>query len=195
MNRLKLITSVVFATALSVMACWWTGLSYNYSYISGVNNFQEHYVESVSFEQAEYHNSVSVALPLTVYVKAHHVDSSTATITKAVLQYRVKRSESWITNWVTVRTIENPSYNLDVDAPVALFGNGTIDPKNLVSGDEIFIRYYITNGIIESGDLYDNLDNLDCAQIETYNSSEYGGGWTPPFIFKVIYNGKRRIGW
>lgn len=195
MNKLRTMAAVLFATVATTFACWWTDLNYNYNYISGVNNFQDHYVEAASFEQAQYLNNVSVSLPLTVYVKVHQIDSSDITITKAVLQYRVKRSGSWITNWVTVRTIENPSYTLNVDAPVALFGNGTVDPKNLISGDEIFIRYYITNGIIESGDLSDNLNDLDCAQIETYSSGGYGSGWTPPFIFKVIYNGQRRIGW
>lgn len=196
MNKFKTALAVLLTATLSTFACWWTDLNYNYNYIYAVNNVQIHYSESGSFYSAQYLNGMNVALPLTVYVKigSGTEGGATSSITEAKLQYRVKRNGSWITNWVTVRTVTSSQFPLSVNNPVSLFGNGTIDPRNMQTGDQIYIRYYITNGIIESGDLSDNLNDLECSSIET-SSTSYSGGWSPPFIFKVIYNGERRIGW
>jgi len=198
MGRIRqIILGVLLAAALSTFACWFTSDNYDGNYIAGVNNFQEHYTEGQSFQNAEYHNNRYVALPITVYVKVHSINNETPTITRAVLQYRVRRNGSWLTPWITVRTITNPSATLDYSVPVPLFGNGTIDPKNLQSEDEIIIRYYCTNGVIQSGDLNDPLNSINPNSTEYANnySNTYTGGWTPPFVFKVIYNGERRVGW
>ena len=94
-------------------------------------------------------------------------------------------------------TLTNPSARTWYGQVVPLFGNGNIDPKGLQSGDVIIIRYYITNGVLESGDLEDSLESINPNNTETYNdhSDTYSGGWSPPFVFKVIYNGQRRVSW
>ena len=197
MNKIKLTAMSLFMATLTALSCWWTTLNYNGNYIAGVNNFQTHYSESSSIEDAIYHNGMYVALPLTVYVKVSPLEDGSSPITRAVLQYRVRRSGSWLIPWITVKTLTNPSARTWYGQVVPLFGNGTIDPRGLQSGDEIIIRYYITNGVLESGDLEDSLEAIDPNDTETYNdhSDTYSGGWSPPFVFKVIYNGQRRVSW
>ena len=84
---------------------------------------------------------------------------------------------------------------MNIDRPVPLFGSNNIDPRNLAQGDEIYIRYYVTDGVYQSGDLSDSLDDIIVQ--DTESSADFGyraSGWTPPFVFRVIYNGKRKIG-
>ena len=122
-------------------------------------------------------------------------------ITRAVLQYRVLRNNSWLTGgWTTVRDIVNPKWKLETDHPTPIFGTASVDPVDdgvpLRQGDVIVLRYYVTDGIVESGDLNDPLE--DYRPFNTESEAVYGGytgGWSPPFVMSVVYNGKRRIGY
>ena len=192
MNIFKKSLAILLTATLPLIACWYTEERYNLCYIAGVNNEYTHYTETNwGTAYATYYNGHSVSFPLTVYVKLHNDGNN---ITKAVLQYRVKRNSSWITGWITVRTINNPSYTVAYDRPWPIFGEGSLDPKNLQQYDEVYIRLYVTNGIIESGDLNEALDSISLSQYESLRTN-LGSGWSTPFVYKVIYNGVRRIGW
>lgn len=215
----------------SVQACWWTSFSYDNNYIYAVNNFKIHYLApnttdsrdpdaaaNTSGSNQVYKNNMYVDLPITVYVKINSDNTLAASnpITKAVLQYRIKRSGSWLTSWTTVKEINNPvtatttwdiatgqntSVSAMFDKPIPLFGNGTISPKSLQSGDVIYIRYYITDGVVQSGDLDEPLNSLSLSNYEylqnmsTNQYNNYGGGWTAPFVTSVIWTGMYRVGW
>ena len=202
MNAPKTILASILLATASAFACWFTADNFNGNYIAGVNNYAPHYAEAATIAEATYRNGQGVALPLTVFIKVHRrandqegEQSGFSEVTKATLQYRVRRSGSWLTNWVTVRSFDNPAWDMNVDRPVPLFGSNSIDPKNIARGDEIYIRYYVTDGVYQSGDLSDSLDGITVLDTETQATFGYRtSGWTPPFVFRVIYNGKRKIG-
>ena len=87
----------------------------------GVNNFFAHYTEAISINNATYHNGQTVAMPITVFVKVSprfgDEDGEVAgakEITRAVLQYKILPSGSW----VTVKDIDNPDWSMNFDHPV-----------------------------------------------------------------------------
>ncbi len=94
-------------------------------------------------------------------------------------------------------------WNLNYDFPVALFGKNCISPKagnglyneqSLTSGDVILLQYYLNDGLFETGDLTDDINPSHIQSIEGTNWQSAGrSSFTPPFIFKVVYNGRKRI--
>ncbi|MBR2873061.1 MAG: hypothetical protein IKB99_06160 [Lentisphaeria bacterium] len=188
----------IFAAVLTVntFACWFTQENFNGNYIAGVNNYQARYSETANLSQAIYTNDLSVAFPLTVWVKVTPLKYSPsgellntpAPLVKAVLQYKVLPSGAW----KTVKTIENVSWKINWQHPVALFGKNTIDP-DVPAGTAILIRFYLSDGTFETGDLSTDISGDEVPAKATQDSGgSYSGGWTAPFVLKVIYNGRRR---
>lgn len=65
----KLLTTILIFVSLAASACWFTEANFNATYIAGVNNFFAHYVEAETIGAASYANGMTVAMPLTVWVK------------------------------------------------------------------------------------------------------------------------------
>jgi len=205
MDRIKSAIAVMALTALSSMACWFTASNFNGNFIHGVNNFAQHYSgAAATISNATYTNGMQVATPLTVFIKVHArtadqpgEEAGIKEVTRAVLQYRVRRNGTWRSaGWTTVKEYNNPNWDMNVDVPVPLFGSNNISPSGLAAGDEIYLRLYVTDGVYQSGDLEEAQDNLVVNNTETVDSygDRDGGGFPPPFMFRVVYNGKRRIG-
>ena len=178
-----------FLTSLLILgitasACWFTEDSFNTSYIAGANNYVVHYTETNSFEAATYYNGMSVSMPMTLFVKISPRESG-KNIVQAVLQYKI----SGQTTWTPIRTLTNVSDFNQTD-PVAIFGRNTIDIPGLKSGDEFYIRVYLTDGIYETGNL--NKDITQTPKDTESSETSLGNGWTPAFIFRLKYNGYRR---
>ena len=95
-------------------------------------------------------------------------------------------------------------WDLDYAAPVTLFGRNCVDPKagtglysgqSMTGGDVIIMQYYLNDGLFETGDLNEDITPSNIGSLEGTGWTSYGrGGFPPPFIFKVIFNGKKRIG-
>lgn len=189
-NKMKiwLIASLSFLT-VACSACWFTAENFNRDYIAGVNNYVAHYDETSDFNDAIYYNGLQVSLPLTVWVKVGPRKNSLGEympIVKAVLQYKILPSG----NWKTVKTIYNYSSPIQQALPCCLFGKNNIDPQ-IRAGTEILIRVYLTDGIFETGDLNSDIVSPIPDMATEGSGGEYEGGWTAPFVFRVIYNGKR----
>ena len=189
----KFLTAFLLASTVALQACWFTVANFNNNYISGVNNFVEHYTPANSLSSAVYHNGGSVSLPLTVYVKLsprtpdQQGESVVKQIQVAILQYKVKHNNTW-SNWKTVKSFSNTSWSLSNSKATPMFGKQNINPKGLVAGDEIMIRLYLSDGVYETGDL--DTDPGDVGTADTQSTGIYEGGWTAPFVFKVIFDGK-----
>ena len=94
-------------------------------------------------------------------------------------------------------------WNLEYAAPVTLFGrncieprtgNGLYDGQSMAAGDVIIMQYYLNDGLFETGDLTEDITPSKVGSLEGTGWTSSGrGGFPPPFIFKVIYNGKRRV--
>lgn len=85
-------------------------------------------------------------------------------------------------------------WNLDYENPVALFGKNSVNPSNISIGDYIVMQYYLNDGLFETGDLTEDIVPSQVQSLEGTNWSEGGRtSFTPPFIFKVVYNGRKRI--
>lgn len=197
MIKLKMLfTAALAAVALNSFACWFTADNFNGNYIAGVNNpYVAHYTEADGIANAVYYNGQSAAMPLTVYVKVspRYPDqegeaAGAKPIVKAVLQYKVLPAGSW----VTVKTIENVSWSMNWNHPVALFGKNCIDVRGLSAGTQILIRLYLSDGTYETGDLGTDITSTVPSVATSASGGSYQGGWTAPFVFRVIYNGKRR---
>lgn len=171
-------------------ACWINEENFNGCYLAGVNNYVAHYTEVSELEDAVWKNGQQVSLPITVWVKVGprvNSDGELMPIIKAVLQYRILPGGKW----KTVKTVTNKAYDIAWAVPVALFGKNNIDP-NISAGTAILIRVYLTDGVYETGDLDDNLDGVSIPNTIRYGSPYMDlGTWKAPFVFKVIYNGKR----
>ena len=185
----KLLIALLAAAGMTAFGCWFTPENFEGCYIVGVNG-TAHYTAGETFSDAVYHNGHSVAMPLTVYVKVSpYLSSGTSTaVTKAVLQYKILPSG----NWVTVRTIDTPSWSMDFSVPVSLFGKNCIDLRNITSGTEILIRVYFKAGVYESGNLATDITSTIPDTATVSSGGRYEGGWTAPVVYRVIWNGKRR---
>lgn len=191
----KLLASVFLFTALMASACWFTEANFNATYIGGVNNYFVHYDEAADIEEAVYYNGMTVAMPLTVWVKVSDREADqqgeaagTKPIIRAMLQYRVLPSGSW----VTVKDYDNPDWDMNFTGAVPLFGTNCID-LNLPNGTELLIRLYLTDGTYETGYLGAEI-NSPVPDVATLQSGgTYEGGWTAPHIMRVIIRGRRPV--
>lgn len=192
----KLLSLLTTLLTISSFACWFTQENFNGNYIAGVNNYQSRYTETANFSQAIYTNDLSVTFPLTVWVKVTPLKYSPSgellntpiPLVKAVLQYKVLPSGSW----KTVKKIENVSWKMDFSHPVALFGKNSID-LDVPAGTAILIRFYLSDGTFETGDIQTDISGDEVPAKATKDSgASYSGGWTAPFVLKVIYNGRKR---
>ena len=176
----KLLIAALTAVAISASACWLSQDNFDGNYIAGINNYLAHY------DGATYINGVQAAMPFTVWVKIAPRDGNR--ITTAMLQYKVLPAGQW----VTVRTVAPSGRDMNYEHAVALFGRNCIDIPGLAAGTGILIRVYLSDGICETGDpAADIPENIpDLATMAS--GGTYSGGWTAPFVFRVIYNGKRR---
>lgn len=217
----KVFTALALAAGLIASACWF-GDSYTGSlddnYIAGLSGDVVHVEENDGSYTIT--NGQTVAMPFTVFIKvAPHkkpksyqesdVQNGGLKITKAILQYKVIK-ENEKSSWVTVKTIDNPDWDLDFDEPVALFGRDTINIPGVTEETTILIRLYLTDGTYETGALvsdidpdsvvnvitgervahwqyedvvgfhYDRVDSGTATDIKT-NPAE----WTAPFVMKV----------
>lgn len=188
-------TILSFAIATTVAwSCWFTSSNFNATYIAGVNNFFAHYTEAISIDNATYHNGQTVAMPITVFVKVSprfgDEDGEVAgakEITRAVLQYKILPSGSW----VTVKDIDNPDWSMNFDHPVALFGRNTINLSNIPSGTEMLIRLYLSDGTYETGDLNTDITSPVPNTATLSSGGTYEGGWSAPHVMRVIISGWR----
>lgn len=95
-------------------------------------------------------------------------------------------------------------WNMEYATPVTLFGRNCIAPvegkglytgQSLAAGDVIIMQYYLNDGLFETGDLSEDITPSKVGGLEGTGLTSSGrSGFPPPFIFKVIFNGKRRIG-
>jgi hypothetical protein len=187
------ILSFAIATA-AAWSCWFTSSNFNACYIAGVNNYFSHYTEAESINAATYHNGQTVAMPITVFVKASprfgDEDGEVAgakEIIRAILQYKILP----FGEWVTVKDINNPDWNMDFDHPVALFGRNAINLSNIPSGTEMLIRLYMTDGTYETGDLGTDITSPVPDTATLSSGGTYEGGWNAPHVMRVIISGWR----
>ncbi len=187
------ILSFAIATA-AAWSCWFTSSNFNACYIAGVNNYFAHYTEAVSINVATYHNGQTVAMPITVFVKVSPRFGDQAgeaagpkAIIRAVLQYKILPGGEW----VTVKDIDNPDWNMNFDHPVALFGRNTIDLTNVSSGTEMLIRLYMTDGTYETGDMVADITSTVPDTATLSSGGTYEGGWNAPHVMRVIISGRR----
>lgn len=184
----KIFTTLALAAVTLVQACWFTTENYNGNYIQGVNANVLHYNPTNAFSSARYINNVTASLPITVYIKLGPRAQDTPNIQVAKLQYKVKHNGTW-GKWVTVKTYNNPtSWTLGNTKATAIFGKENINPKGLVTNDEIMIRLYLSDGVFQTGDLNTDISNV--GNEDTSQTGSYEGGWTAPFVFKVKFNGQ-----
>jgi len=130
----RILYATLFALlSFTVLACWFTQANYNYNYIAGLNNYMVHYNPSaIGITNAVYYNNMIVDIPITVWVKIgkrypdqpgeEEIDKP---IKSAKLQYRILPNG----NWVTVKSFDNPSWQMNFADPIPLFGKNNIFHK------------------------------------------------------------------
>ncbi len=195
MQLKTLLSGALSALAIAAHACWFTADNFNGNYIAGVNNYVEHYSPASNIDYAVYYNGGAVDMPLTVYVKVgkrfadqEGETSGSKSIKKAVLQYKILPNGKW----TTVKTLENLSWEMDFQYPVALFGKNNINLKGLPAGTELLIRLYLSDGTYETGDLETDITSTVPSVATHASGGEYEGGWTAPFVMRVKVSGNQR---
>lgn len=205
----KLLAAVFAVSTMSVFACWFTESSFNATYIASVNGKVVHYryVPETTKDAAVYNNGQAADLPITVQVKVSNrtEQGQALTIKTAKLQYKIVRQDGTSTPFITVKTIDKPSWKMNFNNPVNLFGrDGIINiPDNQISkDDEIIIRLWLDDGIYNTGDINADItvDQVHNVQKESPNTSAGEGsviigtdGWAAPHVFRVKFSGKRRL--
>jgi len=183
----RLCCAALAALSFQLAACWFDEENFDGNFIAGVNNFQAHHsAGAASLASATYSNGAGVAMPITVWVKVSPRAGNR--IVRATLQYKVLPNG----NWVTVRTIDNPSWDMDFSHPVALFGRNCIDIPGVAAGTAILIRLYLSDGTYETGSLSADITETVPDTATAASGGVYSGGWTAPFIMRVICTGTRR---
>ena len=189
----KLLTTILLFASLAVSACWFTEANFNKTYIAGVNNFFAHYVEAETIGAASYANGQTVAMPLTVWVKVSPRTADqpgevagTKEIVRAVLQYKILPSGSW----VTVKDYDTPDWDMNFEGAVPLFGMNCIN-INVATGTQILIRAYFSDGTYETGDLNTDITSSVPNTATLSSGGTYEGGWSAPHVMRVIISGWR----
>jgi hypothetical protein len=189
----KLLTTILLFSALAASACWFTEANFNKTYIAGVNNFFAHYIEADTIGEATYSNGMTVAMPLTVWVKVSPRTADqpgevagTKEIVRAVLQYKILPSGSW----VTVKDYNTPDWDMDFEGAVPLFGMNCIN-INVAAGTQILIRVYFSDGTYETGDLNTDITSSVPNTATLSSGGTYEGGWSAPHVMRVIISGRR----
>ena len=189
----KLLTTILLLASLAASACWFTEANFNATYIAGVNNFFAHYIEADTIGEATYSNGMTVAMPLTVWVKVSPRTADqpgevagTKEIVRAVLQYKILPSGSW----VTVKDYNNPDWDMIFEGAVPLFGMNCIN-VNVAAGTQILIRAYFSDGTYETGDLNTDITSSVPNTATLSSGGTYEGGWSAPHVMRVIISGRR----
>ena len=189
----KLLTTILLFASLAASACWFTEANFNATYIAGVNNFFAHYIEAATIGEASYSNGMTVAMPLTVWVKVSPRTADqplevagTKEIVRAVLQYKILPSGSW----VTVKDYNNPDWDMNFEGVVPLFGMNCIN-INVAAGTQILIRAYFSDGTYETGDLNTDITSSVPNTATLSSGGTYEGGWSAPHVMRVIISGWR----
>lgn len=188
-----LIAALMISTVICG-ACWFNQDNFNGNYIAFLTGDVIHYSPTGLISDSVYYNGQTVEMPFTVFVKIgdrFDDNDSKVSIKRAVLQYKILPDGEWI----TVKDINNVSWELDFQNPVALFGRNSINIPNITANTEILIRVYLTDGIYETGNLDVDIseDNvLDTARGSNSTEVNYEGGWTAPFVMKVKISGEER---
>ena len=182
----KLCCAALAGLALTASACWFDADNFDGNFIAGVNNYHAHHsAGAASLAAATYSNGAGVSMPITVWVKVSPRAGNR--IVRATLQYKVLPNG----NWVTVRTIDNPSWDMDFSRPVALFGRNCID-IDAAADTQILIRLYLSDGTYETGSLAADITETVPDTATSASGGVYSGGWTAPLVMRVICTGARR---
>ena len=189
----KLLTTILLFASLAASACWFTEANFNKTYIAGVNNFFAHYIEADTIGEATYSNGMTVAMPLTVWVKVSPRTADqpgevagTKEIVRAVLQYKILPSGSW----VTVKDYDTPDWDMNFEGAVPLFGMNYIN-INIATDTQILIRAYFSNGTYETDDLNTDITSSVPNTATLSSGGTYEGGWSAPHVMRVIISGRR----
>lgn len=199
----KIFTTLAFLGVFAASACWFTESNFNTAYIASVNGKVIHYQPVSVLGEATYRNGQSAELPLTVQIKVadrfgdQQGESGVKPIVKAVLQYKLIRANGGTTSFVTVKTLDHPSWKMNFNNPVNLFGSdGVIDiPEGeIAAGDEIIIRVWFSDGVYSTGDPEADLTGDQVPEVQNSANINCGGdGWKAPHVFRVKFSGKRRV--
>ena len=198
-----IITTLLTTLAISTFACWFTESNFNATYIASVNGKAIHYTPSTTISQAQYINGQEVDLPITVQVKVSDRfedqggEIGAKAIKKAKLQYKIVRKNGVTTPFITVKSIDNPTWRMNFSNPVNLFGRGgiiNIPEGNISQGDEIIIRIWLTDDTYETGDIESDINISDIPDIQNSSNINCGSsGWIAPHVFRVKFSGKYRL--
>lgn len=184
-------------TTMTVLSCWMSNPEYfNAIFIAGVNNYHTHYDYSryASYGEVIYNNGQVVAQPLTVWIQYRPTHSGSSfevpklsdNIQRVVLQYKVLPDG----NWVTVKDLISPKWNIYLSTPIALFGQNNID-IDVPDYTHVVLRLYITNGVWETGDINQDITE-DIPDVATrFEGNDYGNGWYAPHVMRVVIKGRR----
>ena len=193
----------LISASIMASACWLTESNFNATYIASINGEVIHYTEANTISEVVYHNGQQADLPITVQVKVSDRfgdqpgETGRKPIIKAILQYKIVRANGQSGKWVTVKTIDNPSWKMNFNRPVNLFGtDGNIDihEDQISSGDDIIIRIWLTDGLYTTGDIDADISVDQVPDLQDYNNAMIGSdGWSAPHVFRVKYSGKRRL--
>ena len=226
----KTILAMFGIAALAASACWYNKQNYN-DYIAMVNTTQRHMSEvivtqntSSKIKEIDYciTNNFIVDFPVTVTMKltsedpiilANPFSNSTSNAIRrtidARLEYRVLPDGDWIkVSEYSIETGRLPeSY-----PPAPYLGRNNIFPKNLVAGDKIMVRLYVTDGQWQSGDPNSKCDarakeglgityryeypefQYDISNVITniIGEAQLGDGWLPHYVVVLEYSGHTR---
>lgn len=172
----KLASLFLLTLGLSSYACWFSDSDFKSNYIAGVNNYVAHYTPGNSASYAVYYNGQEVSFPLTVYIKTAPREGSD-TIKTAVLQYKVEGSSTWTTiGMVTAQK------DLNLNISTTIFGRNIDLP--IADGKYFYLRLYLSDGVNETGDITQDV-TASVPDAISSGSQNLGGGWTPPFVFRL----------
>lgn len=179
----KIASLVLLIVGLSSYACWFSSADFKNNYIAGVNNYEVHYTPGSSANSAVYYNGQEVSFPLTVYVKTAP-RAGTDKVVVAILQYKVEGSSEW----VTIDMITDQK-DLNLGIATTIFGRNIDLP--IADGKFFYLRLYLSDGVNETGNLEEDI-TVSISNTMTSGSQNLGGGWTPPFVFKLKKSANKR---
>ncbi len=195
------LTTFLLAATTIATACWFTESNFNATYIASVNSKYVHYNKVSTISQATYTNGSVVELPISVQIKVsprfgdQPGESGSKPITAAKLQYKVVKADGTNGSWITVKSLNNPDWDMDFPEPVNLFGrDGIINPTGAQPNDWIVIRVWMTDGMYQTGDLSEDIDIAEIPTTQTEANISIGTtSWCAPHVFKIKISSKKRL--
>ena len=169
----KILIILAMLVGISAFACWFTDTTWNSVYIASVNETST--VPSGTWPAITAPECGIINFPATVTMKIIPSPTNQIKIDEVLLQYKIQGQQ-----WQTINIIENVTWIIDYETPIALFGRFNLMPAGILPGDVVLIRLQVVDAVSMN------------AQIDVDTTDQGTNGWQDQWVVSMTVGTIRR---